>query len=226
MRPRGPRAQALFWSLLDGGQQAALATLGRPHRSAGGATLCLEGEPSTHVFILISGWVKIVSVSGEGREMLLALRGPGDIIGEIAGEVTGYRTATVRAAGTLESLIVAADRFEHFLDQHPAAAHAYRRAMAERRRATDEEQRGRVLTNGSQRLARLLLELTGPPQDGGRAASAPPLSQEEVASLIGSSRATVTRALSQWRSRGIVSTRQRRVVVLDRTALRRLGGRG
>jgi len=226
MRSRGPRPQALFWPLLDGGQQATLTALGRPHRSSGGATLCLEGEPSTHVFILISGWVKIVSVSGEGRDMLLALRGPGDIVGEISGEATGYRTATVRAAGTLESLIVAADRFEQFLDEHPAAAHAYRRAMAERRRAADEVQRGRVMTNGSQRLARLLLELTGPPQDGGGAGGAPPLTQEEVASLIGSSRATVTRALSQWRSRGIVSTRQRRIVVLDRTALRRLGGRG
>jgi len=144
----GPRHQALFWALLGGREQAVLATLGRPHRSAAGATLCLEGEPSTHVFILLSGWVKIVSVSGDGREMLLALRGPGDIIGEIAGEITGYRTATVRAAGTLQSLIVAADRFERFLDQHPAAAHAYRRAMAERRRSADETQRGRALTNG------------------------------------------------------------------------------
>lgn len=221
----GPRHQALFWALLGGREQAVLATLGRPHRSAAGATLCLEGEPSTYVFILLSGWVKIVSVSGDGREMLLALRGPGDIIGEIAGEITGYRTATVRAAGTLQSLIVAADRFERFLDQHPAAAHAYRRAMAERRRSADETQRGRALTNGSQRLARLLAELTDPAQDGaGQAATAPPLSQEELASLIGSSRATVTRALSQWRSRGIIRTRQRQIVVLDRGALHWLAG--
>lgn len=221
------RQPTVFWPLLDGGEQAALATLGRPHRSAAGATLCLEGEPSTHVFILLSGWVKIVSVSADGREMLLALRGPGDIIGEIAGEVTGYRTATVRAAGTLQSVIVSAGRFEQFLDQHPAAAHAYRRAMAERRRAADDAHRGRALTNGSQRLARLLLELTGPAQDGdGRAASAPPLSQEELASLIGSSRATVTRALSQWRARGIIRTRQRQIVVLDRAVLQRLGGPG
>ena len=222
-----PRHQAAFWALLDSGEQATLTALGRPHRSAGGTTLCLEGEPSTHVFILIAGWVKIVSVSDDGREMLLALRGPGDIIGEIAGEITGYRTATVRAAGMLQSLIVAADRFERFLDQYPAAAHAYRRAMAERRRAADEAQRGRALTNGSQRLARLLAELTDPAHDAaGRAASAPPLSQEELASLIGSSRATVTRALSQWRTRGIIRTRQREIVVLDRGALHRLAGPG
>jgi CRP-like cAMP-binding protein len=99
--------------------------------------------------------------------------------------------------------------------------------MAERRRAADDAQRGRALTNGSQRLARLLLELTGLARDGdGRAASAPPLSQEELASLIGSSRATVTRALSQWRARGIIRTRQRQIVVLDRAALQRLGGPG
>lgn len=222
----GPRHQTLFWPLLGSGEQAALATLGRPHRSSAGATLCLEGEPSTHVFILISGWVKVVSASDEGRELLLALRGPGDIVGEIAGEVTGYRTATVRAAGPLQSLIIAANRFERFLDQHPVAAHTYRRAMAERRRAADEAQRGRALTNGSQRLARLLLDLTGPATDrDGRAASAPPLSQEELASLIGSSRATVTRALSQWRARGIIRTGQREIVVLDRAVLQHLGGR-
>jgi CRP/FNR family transcriptional regulator, cyclic AMP receptor protein len=221
----GPRHQTLFWPLLGSVEQAALATLGRPHRSPAGAALCLEGEPSTHVFILISGWVKVLSASDEGRELLLALRGPGDIVGEIAGEVTGYRTATVRAAGPLQSLIIAADRFERFLDQHPAAAHTYRRAMAERRHAADEAQRGRALTNGSQRLARLLLDLTGSATDrGGRAASAPPLSQDELASLIGSSRATVTRALSQWRARGIIRTGPREIVVLDRTVLRHVGG--
>jgi CRP-like cAMP-binding protein len=52
-----------------------------------------------------------------------------------------------------------------------------------------------------------------------------PLSQEELASLIGASRSTVTRALSNWRSRHMIRTHQRHITILDRAALRRVAGR-
>ena len=45
--------------------------------------------PATHVFILLDGWVKVISVTADGRESILALRGTGDLVGETAGETTG-----------------------------------------------------------------------------------------------------------------------------------------
>jgi CRP-like cAMP-binding protein len=222
----GVRRDRTFWRMLGGADQAGLAAQARQQVFTDGTTLCVEGEPSTHVFVLTSGWVKVSSVTSDGRDMLLAVRGAGEVLGEVAGEVTGYRTATVRAAGRVTTLIIGSDRFEVFLDSHPAAARAYRHAMAERHRATDEAQRSRAMTSGSHRLARLLLDVADlHVDDTGAGPGTVPLSQDELASLIGASRATVTRALSEWRSRGIVRTlQQRRVTVVDRAALERIAG--
>jgi CRP/FNR family transcriptional regulator, cyclic AMP receptor protein len=221
----GAEGEARFWQLLGETDRSAIRVEGRTVTFAGNALLCLEGEPSTHVFILLSGWVKIILAGSDGREMLSGLRGPGDVVGEIAGEVTGYRTATVRAIGTVHTLIVAADRFGAYLDTHPDASHAYRKAMASHQLASYEVRRDQALSNGAQRLARLLLDLTqrhgaGQPSAGGPAGL--PLSQEDLASLIGASRATVTRTLHNWRSRGAVRTGPRHITVLDDTILRRI----
>jgi len=128
----------------------------------------------------------------------------------------------------VRALLVAAARFGSYLDTHPGAARAYRRAMASRQLASYAERRDQALSSGAQRLARLLLDLTERHNVAGGPGStaALPLSQEDLASLIGASRATVTRTLHNWRSRGAVSTGQRHVTVLDDTILRRIVGGG
>jgi hypothetical protein len=86
--------------------------------------------------------------------------------------------------------------------------------------------RTRSVTNGAQRLAGLLLNLPG--RHGTRADGAievaMALSQEELASLVGASRATVTRALSDWRNRGLILTGQRRITITDPRGLREVAG--
>lgn len=216
-----------FWGLLSGSDRETLRTAARQRVFRAGMALCTEGEPSTHVFILISGWVKVTTVTREGQEILEALRGSGDIVGEIAGQVTGYRTATIRAIGTVHALLVGAEQFGEFLDTNASADHAHRRAMAERQRMTYEIARSHLLASGPQRLARLLLDLAARHDTGNEStASIPlPLSQEEIASLIGVSRSTVTRALHDWRSRDIIRTSQRHVTILDQIRLLRIAGR-
>lgn len=226
-----------FWWQLDAGDREALISVARSRVFPAGFQLCMEGEPTTHVFILLSGWVKVITVTRDGREMLEALRREGDVIGEIAGQVTGYRTATVQAVGTVRALIVGAGPFGDFLDAHPAAAHAYRRAMADRQRVANAQRRSHALLSGAQLLAGLLLDLAEQ-DDGagggslGRGSAARdtgvaplPLSQEELASLIGVSRATVTRALRDWRSRRIIGRDPRHIEILDRARLLRIAGR-
>ncbi len=192
-----------------------------------GTVLCMEGEPTTHVFILLSGWVKVITVTRDGREVLEALRGEGEVIGEIAGQVTGYRTATIQAIGIVQALIVGTRQFGDFLDNHPGAAQAHRQAVAERERMANELQRGYALLSGAQRLAGLLLDLSDRQGVVDRAATTTPLplSQEELASLIGASRSTVTRALHDWRSRHIIGTDQRHIEILDRARLLRIASR-
>ena len=121
--------------------------------------MCVEGDPATHVFVLVDGWVKILGVTIDGHEMVLALRGRGDTVGEVAGETTGYRTATVQAVGTVRALIVAYEKFSSFLDAHAGADRAYRRMVTRRWNDAESMLRARSVTSGAQRLAVLLLEL-------------------------------------------------------------------
>jgi CRP/FNR family transcriptional regulator, cyclic AMP receptor protein len=215
-----------FWGLLTDADQATLLALGRISVFPPGATMCVEGDPATHLFVLVDGWVKILSVTREGQQLVLALRGHGDVIGEFAGETTGYRTATVRAIGTVRSLIVGYEKFSSFLDTQPGASHAYRRVVTQRWSDAATLLRSRSVTTGAQRLAGLLIDLAGQhghPADGAIHV-AMPLSQEDLASLAGTSRATVTRALANWRDRGFIRTGQRRITITDLAGLRQAAG--
>lgn len=215
-----------FWDLLPHEERRVLWSLGRDRDYSPGATLCVEGDPATHVFILLHGWVKVLATSEDGRESVLALRGAGDIVGETAGPTTGRRNATLQAMVTVRALIVGYPRFDSFLDTHQGSGRAYRHALTYRWRDADTMLRIRAATNGAQRLAGLLVDLAE--RLGGQAEGVIeiglPLSQEELASLAGTSRATVARALNGWRKRGLIRTGQRRITLTDVAGLRKAAG--
>jgi CRP-like cAMP-binding protein len=98
--------------------------------------------------------------------------------------------------------------------------------MTRRWADTDMLLRLRAVTVGAQRLARLLVELAGRFGHGedGAIEIALPLSQEELASLAGTSRATVTRALKDWRQRGFIRTRQRHIIITNLPGLKQCAG--
>ena len=222
MNPHGtPPAQG-FWARLTDDERAVLIGLGRTAVYPPGAVMCVEGDPATHVFVLVDGWVKIVGVTSDGHELTLALRGRGDTVGEMAGETTGYRTATVQAVGRVRALIVPYEKFSAFLDAHDGADRVYRRMVTRRWSDAESMLRTRSVTSGAQRLAVLLLELADRRDREVRMAMT--LTQEELASLTGASRATVTRALSNWRRRGIIRTAQRDITITDLAALRKIAG--
>lgn len=222
MNLHGTRPAQGFWARLTDDERAILASLGRIATYPPGAVMCVEGDPATHVFVLVQGWVKIVGVTSDGHELTLALRGHGDTVGEVAGETTGHRTATVQAVGTVRALVVPYDKFSSFLDAHDGADRAYRRMVTRRWNDAESMLRTRSVTNGAQRLAGLLLEMAE--QRDSEVRMTMMLTQEELASLTGASRATVTRALSNWRQRGIIRTGQRDITITDLAALRKIAG--
>jgi len=213
-----------FWELLSGAEQAILSRLGSVRDYKPGVTMFHEGDPATHLYVLVTGWVKVLSVTSDGQERVLALRGNGDIVGEMAGETTGHRTATLQAVDLVRALIIGYDRFSAFLDSHPGASHAYRRTMTQRLSDTAAMLSRHSVTNGAQRLATLLLELAGRhgTEADGMIEVAMPLSQEELASLAGTSRATVTRTFRNWRQRGIIRTGQKHIAITDPGSLRQI----
>jgi CRP/FNR family transcriptional regulator, cyclic AMP receptor protein len=222
MNQHGTVPAQRFWGLLDGAEQERLSALGSAKVFPPGATICVEGDPATHVFVLLAGLVKVLSVTKDGHEIVLALRGNGDIVGELAGETTGQRNATMEAVDTVHALIVKYDRFSSFLDSYPGAARAYRHAVTRRWSDTATILRNFSMTSGAQRVARLLLDLATQYGSGKNGEIDVPLTQEELASLAGTSRATVTRAFSSWRGRGFIRTGPRRITITNPDSLKRI----
>ena len=215
-----------FVAALDPEGRRHLAALGRVRRHRAGTVLFLEGDRSTNVLAIQQGRVKVTINTTEGRELVLAIRGPNGLVGELASlaEREHRRSATVVALTTVVVQVIPNEQFLHFLEQHPRALLALTRTVigrlhdADRRRA----EFGAYDTLG--RLARVLDELAnteGVPTDSGIRLD-PPLTQNELAGLVGASRESVVRALAELRRQGIVETGRRLLVVCDVTALARL----
>jgi CRP/FNR family transcriptional regulator, cyclic AMP receptor protein len=219
---KAERAGEGFFGLLDHDERAALAALALRRRYSSGETIYVEGDSSTDAIILVVGWVKVLFVTTDGHEVVLALRGEGDILGEM-GEIGERRDATVRAVGLVDVLIVRYDEFNSFLDSNLGADRAYRRLLAQRLKDSDKMLRSRATTVGAQRFARLLIDLADQHGRnlGGEIHLPLPLTQAELASLAGTSRATVTRAISNWRRRGLIRTGQRHLTITDPAGFRR-----
>jgi CRP/FNR family cyclic AMP-dependent transcriptional regulator len=226
-RERGQGPGRGFWNLLSQAERTALHALGQVRAFRAGDILRTEGEETTDVLVLTAGWVKVLSVTRQHREIVLALRGPGEIVGELAGSCTGYRTATVAALTPVHALVVTHEKFSLFLDSSPQADKAYRSTLAHRWYEAADMLRSRSLDNGAQRLAGLLLDLAarhGTPA-GPATVITIPLTQDEIASLIGTSRATVTRALRDCRHHNLISTARHQITIKDTPALRSLADR-
>jgi CRP-like cAMP-binding protein len=215
-----------FWQRLSETDQALLRATGSLAHYRSGAVICTEGEPATHVFILMTGWVKVIAVTRDGREFVLALRGQGDIIGEL-GEVSGYRTASVLAVDEVRSLLIQRAKFDGFLSAHADANREYRRLVTQRWGQANSTLLSRSTTTGAQRLADMLLDLAQRHGivSAGQVDIEMPLSQEELASFVGTSRSTLTRALDGWRRRGFIQTSYRRITITDADSLRRIAHR-
>lgn len=203
----------------------ALHRAGAVRRYRKGATLIHDGDKGESVLVLLAGRAKVSYFDDQGDETLLAISGPGDILGEMSVTGDGPRTASSVAIDPIEAVCVPAHDFRSFLADHPDAALALARTMAERLRESSRKLVEFTRHDSLGRLAVRLLELADKygEADGDDAVRIDlPLSQEELAGLTGSSRESVVRALKVLRDRGAIDTARRRVRILDRGALERI----
>ncbi len=187
-----------------------------------GSVLFHEGEPATHVVIVDGGTVKIVTTSATGVETVLALRGPGELLGELSAIDGSVRSAAAVAAEPVTALVLSAPEFRAFLDAHAPAAVALLELLASRLRELGRQRAEFGSYDATARLAHLLAELADtygePTADGGIELRV--LSQEEMASFCGASREAVARGLRTLREEGVVSTGRRTVTIRDLDRLR------
>ena len=188
-----------------------------------GETLFNEGEDGDRLYILVSGKVKLGHTSPDGRENLLAVLGPGEIVGELTLFDPGPRSTTATAVAPTELLNLEHGQLMSFIETHPALAKDMLRALAQRLRRTNTALADLVFSDVPGRVAKALLDLAdrfGSPTDDG--VHVPhDLTQEELAQLVGASRETVNKSLAEFVSRGWIRLEGRAVTLLDVDRLRR-----
>jgi CRP/FNR family transcriptional regulator, cyclic AMP receptor protein len=212
-----------FLGALDPEQSAALRERAIPRRFRKGQSIFHEGGPSDRVVVLLSGRAKVSTLTGEGKEVVLAFRGPGDLLGELSAIDDQPRSASVEAIEPVEALAIAAGDFRSFLTAHPEVSLLLLRMLSRRLRAAD---RVRVEFGAYDTVGRVSARLVGlAGQYGERVAKGIridlPISQEELAGWTGASREAVSKALQTLRRAGWVITERRAITVVDLEALRR-----
>ncbi len=208
---------------LSPGDRSAFEALGTIRSYRQGDILLREGDRPDRTMIIRSGRVKIVTVAESGYETLLAHRGPGDLIGEMAVIDGETRSASVVALEGVEVAVVPADLFRAFVASHPEVARAVVGSMARRLRESDRRRSDLGAYPTAVRLARHLLELAhrhGQAQPGGGVAITLRLTHHDLAAAIGASRESVGRDLKNLRSRGVIKKRGRMIVLVEVDVLR------
>ena len=213
-----------FTDALGPEDSARLLRLGGRRRHAAGAALFREREPGDCVLVVLSGRVKLVTLTRDGHEVVLAVRDPGDLLGEMSALDGENRTATAIALEPVETRAIAVTDFIAFLESTPGAALALARLLCGRLRDADRKRREYVALDALGRVAARLVELAerfGSPAADGIVIEVR-ITQEDLAGWTGSSREAVIKALRKLRELGLVTTGRRSVTVLDLAELRRL----
>lgn len=175
--------------------------------------------------IVLSGRVKISHFTADGREIILAVRGPGELLGELSAIDQEPRSATALAAEPVEALVLTVEDFQQFVAATPRAAMVLLTGLVRRLREADRKRVEFAAYDTVGRVALRLLDLAkefGEPAGGagGQAVRITlPLSQQELAGLIGASREAVSKALQHLRKRGWIETQRRGISILDPDAL-------
>jgi CRP-like cAMP-binding protein len=211
-----PADDTFLGSLGDADRTALLAET-RQRTVSAGESLFRHGDQAATFAVLLSGRFKVVAHAGTGRQVLLGLRGPGDLLGEIAILDQGGRTADVIAVEAARVAVGSAEALQRLLAPRPSAILALCRSLNRRLREADEGRVELAALTGNARVAVRLVQLArryGQSSAGGLVIALP-LSQDEIADWTGLSRPAVARALAEFRRAGLVLTGRRSLTLPD-----------
>ena len=214
-------AKAAIFSGLADAELSFLAQRAVPRHFAGGETVFGEGEPCAGMYVIKSGHIRIFKSSPGGREQVLSIDGPGSSIAELPVFDGGSYPASAVAINDVTLLFVSKQDFQALCLAHPEVALKVLRVVGARLRRLVGIIEELSFTTVRHRLASFLLRLAQ--KEGRRTAEgvefALTVSNQELASQIGTVRELVSRNLSRLQSEGIIQIEGREVVVSDLNAL-------
>ena len=212
-----------FLAALPAREREALAGVVKRRRFGKGQVIFHKDDPGQSLFIIAEGAVSIYLPSPQGADLVLALLGAGDFFGDLALLDGELRTASAAAVEETETLVLLREEFLRLVTSRPEAVLAVLSVVTHRLREADEMAGDLAFLDVGGRLAKKLLELAaahGVPGPQGVLLDVP-LTQEELASMVGVTRESVNRHLALFRRLGLVDSEGRRFVLLDPEALQR-----
>jgi CRP/FNR family transcriptional regulator len=191
-----------------------------------GALLFLEKQDPRGVFVLCAGQVKLSISSSAGKTLILRIANPGEILGLMATMSGSPYEVTAETLHPCQVAFIRRDDFLRFVAEHPEAYQGVVQQLSMLYSGACEQLRTVGLSaSAPEKLARLLLDWS--PAAKGSNQGIPvklPLTHEEIAAFIGTTRETVTRTLSEFKSRQLVALQGSTLMISDRPALETIGG--
>jgi transcriptional regulator, Crp/Fnr family len=198
-----------------------IAAYARVSHARRGAILFEEHTPAETLYAVQNGWVRLYKLAVDGRQSVIRLSGPSDVVGISAVLPEGMYTLAAQAISPCRLLAWRARDLHRLIDRYPMLQSNSLRLLSEYRDHLQQQFLELATEHVEQRLAHTLIRLA---DQYGAPTGAPgqvkiPLMQRDLADLIGVSHYTVNRLLHLWQQQGLVKSRRGCVVVTDRQQL-------
>ena len=198
--------------VLGKGLLAQIAAQGGVRSYPARTVLIREGDDSDTLFIVLKGRIKVYSTNEEGREMVIAVHGPGEYVGELALD-GGTRSASVMTLEPTACSVVSGAGLRDLTAAHPEFAEHLIEQLIWRVRQATSTVKSLALENVYTRLVRLLMDLSDAGDDGRRTVRER-LTQQDIADRIGSSREMVSRIVKDLTTGGYLAVEGDHIVVV------------
>ncbi|MBU6193864.1 MAG: Crp/Fnr family transcriptional regulator [Burkholderiales bacterium] len=192
-----------LFSLLSPNQAQLVADGVLKRRFRRGETLVEQGLQGDALFILLNGRARVTASDTKGREVILAVLGGGDYVGEMSLIDGEAHSATVRAEVQTDTLVLSREAFARCLPDRSHLAHPVMRGLVKRLRAADHQIESLALLDVYGRVARTLLEMSQPCAQGRLIRGK--VSRQDMAKRVGASREMVSRVMKNLELRGFMA---------------------
>lgn len=207
-----------------GVDKRTLSEIGRAVRRrtlAAGETVLVEGKPCEGLYFVITGQVRLIRTSDDGRQQVLGVLGPGATFNDVAVFDGGPNSEGAVTVGPTTVGFISKANMTALLDRHPEVARAALKLLSARQRTLGGVIEDLALRDVTTRVARLLLGCTG--RHDHIVQQAPDacarITHQEIASMVGSVREVVQRALKELERDGAIALERTRVRIRDQAKL-------
>lgn len=216
-----------FLDQLSPTDRAGLEALGRVRQFASGERVFRAGEAGSHVYFLQTGKLRIVQLSPLGRDVILWFCLPGEICGLAEVARGGGRVVSAVACEPSGVVAVSQEQFRQFLLERPHVALLSMQVLASRLRVLGEMFVNLVSDDVNTRITKLILRLCARygRREGSEVVLDIPLTHQEIADMVGTTRQTATSVLSSLRRAGVLSIDNHRIRIGQEKSLADIAGR-